>query len=533
MFFGDVLFFYYLFIYLKGARKSQEPSSERINEEQSGCQEERQNFKQNNKKQPTIGLFVTNMDFEDDSLDDLLRDTSKLKKPAVNVVADELFTYSNPQQSSRREKKSALLAELFGPSSTTSFSAIESSLEDQGKAAEKFGSTHNLSTNSVEDKKTEEFSFGSYVPSSAARSGGTKSRPTSSGSISQQPNLYQPSSFNLEKRHAISDQLLPDGSPKQSIESSVKIPSTPDLRVSDSDWKSQLPPSSVPPSLLAKPNPKANVAQTAAIEQLPAAAGVLPFTFQLPTNQPVSKEVVDERNMAIIKEVLDNFSNNFCKKLDTLTGKNKNLSDISGSLVELHKCISTASQSWLNLNSANTVPDRAHGEHEKRMLILESKIEMMSQENTNLRARLELVENQMRENRNESSRIKTDTETVVESHLKWTREAVNNLDNKISSQSSQYKKEASEESNSREILLHQMQQKLLEFESKLVKSSASSGHQQEEALHLLKAEFKWLERQKKKLQNDKKELQALQKQIQGKQQLLDEFSAVVSKIQIG
>jgi hypothetical protein len=371
------------------------------------------------------------------------------------------------------------------------------------------------------------------VPSSAARSGGTKSRPTSSGSINQQQNLYQPSSFNLDKRQSILDQLLPDGSPKQSIESTVKIPSQiiPDLRVGDSDWKSQLPPSSVPPPLLAKPIlNKANVAQNA-IEQLPAAAGgVLPFTFQLPPNQPVSKEVVDERNMAIIKEVLDNFSNNFCKKLDTLTGKNDNLSDISGSLVELHKCISTASQSWLN--SANTVPDRAHGEHEKRMLILENKIEMMSQENTNLRARLELVENQMRENRNESSRIKTDAETVVESHLKWMREAVNNLDNKISSQSSQYKKEASEESNSREILLHQMQQKLLEFESKLIaKSSASSGHQQEETLHLLKAEFKWLERQKKKLKNDKKELQALQKQIQGKQQLLDEFSAVVSKIQ--
>ncbi len=288
---------------------------------------------------------MTNMDFDDDSLDDLLRDTSKLKKPAVNVVADELFTNSNPQQSSRREKKSALLAELFGPSSATSFSAIESSLEDQGKATEKFGSAHNLSTNSVEDKKAEEFSFGSYVPSSAARSGGTKSRPTSSGSINQQQNLYQPSSFNLEKRQSILDQLLPDGSPKQSIESTVKIPSQiiPDLRVGDSDWKSQLPPSSVPPPLLAKPIPnKANVAQNA-IEQLPAAAaGVLPFTFQLPPNQSVSKEVVDDRNMAIIKEVLDNFSSNFCKKLDTLTGKNVNLSDISEADAEVIDWIKTA-----------------------------------------------------------------------------------------------------------------------------------------------------------------------------------------------
>ena len=473
---------------------------------------------------------MTNMDFDDDSLDDLLRDTSKFKKPVVNVVADELFTNSNPQ-SSRREKKSALLAELFGPSSATSFSAIGSSLEDQGKAAENLGSTHNLSTNSVsEDKKTDDISFGSYVPSSAARSGGTKSRPTSSGSVSHQQNLYQPSSFNLEKRHGIEDLLLPDGSPKQSIEFAVKIPvQVPELRVDDSDWKSPLPASSVSPLLLAKPIPKANVAQIAN-EQLPEAAGVLPFTFQLPTNQPVSKEAVDERNMAIIKEVLDHFSNNFCKKLDTLTGKNENLTDISGRLVELQKCISTASHSWLN--TINTVPDRAHGELEKKILILENKIEMMSQENTNLRARLEFVENQMRETRAESSRIKTDTENVVESHFKSMTDAVNNLDNKITSHSSQYKKDFGEESYSREILLHKMQQKLLEFESKLVKSSTKSGHQQEETLHLLKAEFKWLERQKKKLKNDKKELQLLQKQIQGKQQLLDEFSAVVSKIRI-
>jgi dihydroorotase len=72
-----------------------------------------------------------------------------------------------------------------------------------------------------------------------------------------------------------------------------------------------------------------------------------------------------------------------------------------------------------------------------------------------------------------------------------------------------------------------MQQKLLEFESQLVKSSTTSGHQQQETLHLLKAEFKWLERQKKKLKNDRKQLKILQEHIQGKQQLLNEFSAVL------
>jgi hypothetical protein len=475
------------------------------------------------------------MDFDDDSLDDLLRDTSKFKKPAVNVVTDELFTNSNPQ-SSRREKKSALLAELFGPSSTTSFSAIESSLEDQGKNADKFGSNHNLSSNSLVEgtKKTEEFSFGSYVPSSSAitrSAGGNKSRPTSSGSVNQlQTNLYQPST-HLDKKHAISDQILLDGSPiKQSlIESSVEIAAqVPELKVSG-DW---LPSSSssVAPPLFPKPTAtsKGNAAKmSASNEQLPA-AGIIPFTFQMPTNQPVSKEGTanNETNMAIIKEVLDNFSNNFCKKLlDTLTGKNENLSDITGCLVELHKCINTASQNWLNsINSDKTHPA---GELEKRILILENKIEMTSQENTNLRARLDIVENQMRENRNESSRIKIDTETVVENHLKWMREAVNNLDNKISSHSSQCKQTAGEESHSRDLLLHQMQQKLLEFESQLVKSSTTSGHQQQETLHLLKAEFKWLERQKKKLKNDRKQLKILQEHIQGKQQLLNEFSAVL------
>ena len=472
------------------------------------------------------------MDFDDDSLDDLLRDTSKFRKPAVNVVTDELFTNSNPQ-SSRREKKSALLAELFGPSSTTSFSAIESSLEDQGKNVDKFGSNHNLSSNSLVEgiKKTEEFSFGSYVPSSSAAitrsAGGNKSRPTSSGSINQ-ANLYQPASTHLDKK--LADQILLDASPtKQSmIESSVEIAAqVPELKVSG-DWLPSPSSSVAPPSFPKPTTSKGNDAKMSANnEQLPA--GIIPFTFQMPTNQPVSKEVTvnNETNMAIIKEVLDNFSNNFCKKLlDTLTGKNENLRDITGCLVELHKCINTASQNWSNsINNDKTHPA---AELEKRILILENRIEMTSQENTNLRARLDIVENQMRENRNESSRIKIDTETVVENHLKWMREAVNNLDNKISSHSSQCKQTAGEESNSRDLLLHQIQQKLLEFESQLVKSSATSGHQQQETLHLLRAEFKWLERQKKKLKNDRKQLKILQEHIQGKQQLLNEFSAVYS-----
>lgn len=479
------------------------------------------------------------MDFDDDSLDDLLRDSSanKFKKPAINVVTDELLSNSIPQ-SARKEKKSALLAELFGPSSTTSFGAIESSLEDQGKTAEKFGSGNNLSTiTTVEGKKTEEFSFGSYVPSSG-KSSGTKSRPASSGSNSNQQtsDFFQPPSFtSVEKKSFTSDPVKFEEYPKQSmfespkndftferepVVSTVQVPES----KSEAEWSSKVhnptPAPVVPPSLF--PKPKVGATQTFKEQSQSSPASVIPFTFQQPKNQ-VSSEVLNVTNVAIIKEVLENFSNNFCTRLETLTKKGEGLSEITSCLVELHKCINTASQNYLN--SVNTISGRTdNGDLEKRMLVLESRIESTAQENASLRARLDFVENQLRENRNESSRIKLDTETVVESHLKWMREAVNNLDNKISSHSFQ-SKQAGDEANNREYLLRQTQEKLLELEGKLVKSTASG--QQEEILQLLKAELKWLERQKMKLKNDRANLQVFEKQIQGKLQLLDGLSAVI------
>lgn len=490
---------------------------------------------ENNKnKIQTVGKGI-NMDFDDDSLDDLLRDTSanKFKKPIVNAVADELFSSPNPQ-TSRKEKKSALLAELFGPSSTNS-GALESSLEDHEKAIEKSTSINILSVNPPE------FSFGSYVPSSVAKLTGLKSRPTSSDSLSQQKqtDFFQPSNSGQEQRSFTSDQLGFGRSLKQSVNNPlpekklvsklqfqipVQVPESRSDAESNSKPHIEFPTSTIPPALFPKPISKGTGVSQITSESSPVKTGVIPFTFPLPKNQPVSNEILDETNLTIIKEVLDNFSNDFCKRLETLIGKNENFSDITNCLVELHKCINTASQNWLS--SVNKSPDRTQEELEKRMLILENKMELTSQENSGLRARLEFVENQLRENRNENSRIKTDTETVVESHLKWMREAVNNLDNKILTHSSQNKHQAGEENSSRELLLQQMQEKLLDFESKLAKNSIISGHQQEETLHLLKAECKWLERQKKKLKNDRKELRVFQHKIQDKQRILEEFSAV-------
>ncbi|XP_057371097.1 uncharacterized protein LOC130692047 isoform X2 [Daphnia carinata] len=487
------------------------------------------------------------MDFDDDSLDDLLRDSSanKFKKPVVNVVADELFSTPNIQ-SSRKEKKSALLAELFGPSST-SFGAIESSLEDHEKDAEKSTPVNSFLANStVQGKQNEEFSFGSYVPSGVAKLTGSTSRPTTSDSPSKQKqtDFFQPSNFSLPQKSVTVDQFVPAGGllkeslsipplEKEPVTSTLQlkfpvlVPESKNGAESSSKSHSELPNPTIPPTLFPKPISKGtNMAQQIPNEQHQVITDAIPFTFPLPKNKPVSKEILDDKNLAIIKDVLDNFSNNFCKRLETFIGKNDNFSDITNCLVELHKSINTATHNWSSY--ASKAPDRAFEELERRMLTLENRIELTSQENKNLLVRLDFVENQLRENRNESSRIKLDTETVVESHLKWMRETVDNLDKRISTHSSQCKHYAGEESSSRE-LLQQMQEKLLNFESKLVKSSIATGHQQEETLHLLKAECKWLERQKKKLNSDRKELRVFQKKIQEKQRILDEFSAELSK----
>ncbi|KAI9564162.1 hypothetical protein GHT06_007900 [Daphnia sinensis] len=438
------------------------------------------------------------MDFDDDSLDDLLRDTSanKFKKPVVNVVTDELFPSPNIQ-SSRKEKKSALLAELFGPSST-SFGAIESSLEDHEKDTEKSTPVSSLLVNStVQGKQNEEFSFGSYVPSGVAKLTESKRRPSSSDS----PKKFVSGGLLKESLNIPPPEKEPVTSTIQ-LKFPVQVPESKDGAESSSKYHSELPTPTISPALFPKPISKGTnvITQQIPNEQARITSDVIPFTFPSPKSKPVSEEILDEKNLTIIKDVLDNFSNNFCKRLEAFIGKNDNFSDITNCLVELHKCINTATHNWSS--SANKVPDRAFEELERRMLTLENKIELTCQENSNLRVRLEFLENQLRENRNESSRIKTDTEAVVENHFKWTRETVDNLDKKISTYSSQ--------------CTH-------------IKSSIASGHQQEETLQLLKAECKWLERQKKKLNSDRKELRIFQKKIQEKQRILDEFSAELSK----
>lgn len=483
------------------------------------------------------------MDLDDDPLDDLLRDSSanKFKKTEANVVPDDLLP---KPQSLRKEKKSALLAELFGPSSTTSFSALETSSEDHDRFAERAGSISNLSTTlPIEEKKTEEFKFGNFVPSAVKSPLAPKSRPASSGSFNQQASdVPQPSAFSFEKitserKNFTSDHVLTQELPRQSlfnmeptnttnlaahVPPPLPIHQYPETGGYNSNNQNQYLPTTTPanPSIFASPQqatPK--IVNNNVIAPQPP-AGTIPFTFQLPNNSG-SKEMPSDTNLSVIKEILENFSSNFCNRLETLTQKKEGLNDIAGCLVELHKCINTASQNWLTTVSASSDRTGMAGEYEKRILILETKIESMSQENLNLRSRLEFVESQLRDTRSDTSRIKQDTETAIGSNLKWVKEAVSNLENRISSHSSNQAKQADEEANN---LWRQTNERIADLESKLVKNSTSE--QKEETLRLLKGEIKWLERQKGKLSNDRKELQALQKKNQGKLQLLEGLSSV-------
>lgn len=188
----------------------------------------------------------------DDPLDDLLRDTSanKFNKPTSIIVGEDSILPGNGNKSdaaissstSRKEKKSALLAELFGPTSLTTPSLDDLSggnmknseslksltslpaeelvtggqaknhlpISSQQPMGSIFGNfpipqitesnmkTDTQPTFKLEEKlptilsppadpslkKTDEFNFGGYVPSSAA--GLPKSRPATTGTPRQQ-----------------------------------------------------------------------------------------------------------------------------------------------------------------------------------------------------------------------------------------------------------------------------------------------------------------------------------------------------------
>jgi hypothetical protein len=241
----------------------------------------------------------------------------------------------------------------------------------------------------------------------------------------------------------------------------------------------------------------------------------------LPPPSAVNNNNNDQTTLTAIKDILESFSTSFCGRLQSvIVDKSEGLNEITNQLTELQQCISAAASQYQTPSVDRNVDD---DNNSKKMAVLENRIEALNQENANLRSRLEHLENQVRENRSETMRAKVETESLVENNVKWMKEAVNSFDNKLSNYSSSMSKQVEEVASNRESVVRQIEKRVCELENK-----KSSNQQEQQVLHLLKEELKWLQRQKTKLQAERKESNILQKQVAAKVQHMEVLSAVMN-----
>lgn len=480
------------------------------------------------------------MDDLDDPLDDLLRDSSagKFKKPPT--LGDELLppSGSDPPAGSRKEKKSALLAELFGPSSSLTPSFDDYSFNKNSE------STKSVTSLTLEDPKNSkaEGIVGGYVPSSASAT--VKARPASvpyqpSIESFQQPNNsifgnYQiPKSSNLEIQQDLTttgkkvlleqqqQQLSTDLTPKHrntkesvqqpslSIFGNYQIPKT-NLETESFKIQDQKDIPGIKKVVLERQlSTDLSTKESSSYQQQASNNYVSDHTrsYSRPQEQSIkikdefqSKVIPDEQTLASIKQILEDFSKSFCTQLQEGLGsssKPEGLSEITSSLSELQKCVSTTSQSLLQASSSRNV------ELERRVSMLESRIDGLVQDNVQLRARLNEI--------GSGNKPGKDYEAQIEAHVKWTKEVVSRLE-------AQMKLQSHEE-------IRSLNDKFIELQNR-IKTPTTAG---DDVLQLLKSEVKWLERQKSKLKLDRKEHRLTLNEIQGKMHRMDTLSAVCYK----
>ena len=459
----------------------------------------------------------------DDSLDDLLADTSanKFKKTNYSNIKDDIESSVEPP-TSRKEKKSALLAELFGPSSSTSFNfgggaAAASNYEDENKISGGFGSmeknTYSFSTEPI--KKVDSFSLGGYTPS-APRTDNSKSRPSSSGSLmglQQQSGSENSNRFFNNQPVSSYQHAEHPGINKQQMTSTVSL-ETEQPSYAQSPLKG---PAAIPSTNVW--NVPSSLTSTSAINYNNQQQSLPPSTAAAAVNIGNNPTTLNE-----IKDILEAFSANFCDRLQSvIVDKSEGLSEITNRLTELQQCISAAAASQHQTLSTAVDRNVVDENNSKKVAVLENKIEALNQENANLRSRLEHLENQVREGRSETIRAKAETESLVENNVKWMKEAVNSFDSKLSNYSSSMSKQVEEVASNRESVVRQIEKRVCELENK-----KSSNQQEQQVLHLLKEELKWLQRQKTRLKAERKESNILQKQLAAKVQHMEALSAVMN-----
>ena len=147
---------------------------------------------------------------------------------------------------------------------------------------------------------------------------------------------------------------------------------------------------------------------------------------------------------------------------------------------------------------------------------LESRIEGLAQENFALRARFDSAELRSQES---VRTIKLELETTLENQTKWTRENVNRLEAATAAKQA-------DESRSIQERLNQLQNQMDRIAVSSTAAENSSAKSAGEVLNLIKAEFKWLERQKTKLKQERQDHRQLQLEIREQLRRMDALSAV-------
>lgn len=225
----------------------------------------------------------------------------------------------------------------------------------------------------------------------------------------------------------------------------------------------------------------------------------LPDATVRPVTSPPALVIpsVDQQSLITgVKSVLEDFTKSFGARLEqalvTAAGNSNKpqdgLADIAASLSELQKCVvNAASQALVSDRNGNSA------ELERRLSSLESRVDRLVQDN--------------------ASGLRT--ESAYKAEAAWAKEAVSKLEAQLA---------AIKLTNSQEIRSLQEQfNGWQETHRTLIDKQKQS---EQEVLHLLKAEFKWLERQKEKLKRDRKEHRLITNEIQGKLRLMDTLSAV-------
>lgn len=456
-----------------------------------------------------------------DDLDDLLADTSadKFKKANYSNIKNDIVPSVDGPPASRKEKKSALLAELFGPSSSTSFN-FGNINEDETKISGGFGSmeknTYSYSAEPI--KKVDSFSVGGYTPTAprTLTTDNNKSRPSSSGSTLG----LQPQSASENSNSFFNKPILPhqhQGIAEQSRTNKQQMTSTAvSLETEQPSYAHQSPlqaPTAIPSTNVW--NVPSSLTSTSAINYTNQQQSLAPAAV----NNNINNN--DPTTLNAIKDILENFSANFCGRLQSvIVDKSEGLSEITNRLTELQQCITAAASQHQTPSVDRNFVDENNS---KKVAVLENKIEALNQENANLRSRLEHLENQVREGQSEAIRTKAETESLVENSVKWMKEAVNSFDSKLSNYSSSMSKQVEEVAGNRDSVVRQIEKRVCELENK-----KSSNQQEQQVLHLLKEELKWLQRQKTKLKAERKQSSILQKQIAARVQHMETLSSVMN-----